>query len=116
MIFVNTIATYTILEDHIHGLLISGNIHTLIEMISLFYIVNCPAAMLLYFVFGHHSKSNTESSSNNIDPPLYSSDEEMEEEDLESPLYGKVFVASVALITVLQNFICCQVFYNIYLN
>lgn len=102
MIFINTIATYMILQDQIAGLLVSGNIHTLIEMISLFYIVNCPATMLIYFTCDRDSNIRRE----------------LQEEDGDNmvghPACAKLFIATVALITILQNAICCIVFYYVY--
>ena len=94
MICVNTLATYFILQDQINGILVSGNVHTLIEMISLAYIVNCPGTILLYFL------CNT-----------YRSDEDPQ---VKSTIWDKLFILFVTMITLMQNYICVQVFMRVY--
>jgi len=94
MICMNTLATYFILQDQINGVLVSGSVHTLIEMISLEYIVNCPGTILLYFLFNIHR----------------------DQDNLNSPtrIWDKLFILFVTLITLMQNYIVIQVFMHVY--
>eukprot|EP00557_Chaetoceros_sp_GSL56_P000769 CAMPEP_0176498840 /NCGR_PEP_ID=MMETSP0200_2-20121128/12570_1 /TAXON_ID=947934 /ORGANISM="Chaetoceros sp., Strain GSL56" /LENGTH=162 /DNA_ID=CAMNT_0017897143 /DNA_START=351 /DNA_END=836 /DNA_ORIENTATION=- len=53
MVSINTLATHYLVQDEIKGYLEAGNVHTLLEMVALFYIIQSPGVIVLYFLFNH---------------------------------------------------------------
>jgi hypothetical protein len=88
MISINTLATHYLVQDEINGLLVAGDYHTLLEIGALFYIIQCPGSILLYFLCHH-------------------------KEDFQYG-YCDFFNLFVFLVTILQNWVCMTMIYYIY--
>jgi len=88
MVSINTLATHYLVQDEIKGYLEAGNVHTLLEMVALFYIIQSPGVIVLYFLFNHRE-----------DFPHGACD---------------LFNFFVFLVTVLQNWVCITMIYYIY--
>lgn len=107
MTCINSAALYLILQDVIYseGLLLPSETHTVVVLISLYYIINCPGMMVIYFdywckyfVYDDYTVGE------------YASMEDDEEEGCQE----KVFRSLAGCICVLQNYFFWQLVMHIY--